>query len=203
MGYGMYLRNSAFRIKRENTAMALMMLQQFARQHSQLNHVDILDVLSSNTFERAMAVCRYPVGGDSEGNIHEIEFDGDRLGGCYDIFCAIAPVVEGGSYLEMQGEDDLIWRWVFEDGACHEVLGTAVFENELGQLPRDFDPYRQICIIWKVEDVQAIRPDLSYEQAFSVLTQMKDKHDANIGINLEVITATADWMFPASAIITS
>lgn len=49
---------------------------------------------------------------------------------------------------------------------------------------------------WCVEDIQAVRPDLSKEKACQVLKQMVHFHDATIGINWDVIECTADMMFP-------
>ena len=58
----------------------------------------------------------------------------------------------------------------------------------------------QISIVWCVEDVQSVRPDLSDEQCMNVLYKVKDEHDANIGINWEVIEAVAEYMYPKGGI---
>lgn len=55
---------------------------------------------------------------------------------------------------------------------------------------------QQIAVVWSVEDVQSECPDLSDEQAWSVLQQIRRNHDACIGINWEVICNTAETMFP-------
>jgi len=39
----------------------------------------------------------------------------------------IAPYMHRGSYIEMRGEDDAWWRWVFKGGKCHEVLPTVTW----------------------------------------------------------------------------
>lgn len=49
---------------------------------------------------------------------------------------------------------------------------------------------RKISIIWQVDDVLAQDPTLTEEQACMVLERLKNKHDANIGINWDVITDT-------------
>jgi hypothetical protein len=59
-----------------------------------------------------------------------------------------------------------------------------------------FNPYSQIAIIWSIEDVQGRRPDLSDEQSMQVLLQCERHHDAEIGINWDVIEATAQDMYP-------
>ena len=59
-----------------------------------------------------------------------------------------------------------------------------------------FNPRRQIAIIWDISDVQSLRPDLTDEQALSVLEKVKDKHDADIGISWATIEIWADILFP-------
>jgi len=54
----------------------------------------------------------------------------------------------------------------------------------------------QIAIIWSVEDVLEVRPDLTEDQAYEVLQIAEHRHDANIGINWEVLAIHADWQFP-------
>jgi len=54
----------------------------------------------------------------------------------------------------------------------------------------------EIAIIWSAEDVLSIREDLTPEQALEVLEQADHKHDANIGINWDVLGYHANWMFP-------
>lgn len=61
---------------------------------------------------------------------------------------------------------------------------------------KHFDPKTQIAIIWDIEDVQSVRNDLSDEQAMNVLQRLKDKHDANIGINWEVIECVSEMLYP-------
>lgn len=53
----------------------------------------------------------------------------------------------------------------------------------------------EIAIIWRVEDVQAVRPDLTDEQAMAVLLNVKKNHDANDGVTWETLEAAADFLF--------
>ena len=59
-----------------------------------------------------------------------------------------------------------------------------------------FNSHSRIAIIWSIADVQAKRPDLSDEQSMRVLLQCERRHDAEIGINWDVIEATAQDMYP-------
>jgi hypothetical protein len=63
----------------------------------------------------------------------------------------------------------------------------------------DIDAYlakrRQIAIIWCVADVLEIRPDLSGKQAWAVLQQAKDSHDASTGVSYDTLEWIADDLF--------
>lgn len=53
-----------------------------------------------------------------------------------------------------------------------------------------------IEISWGVSDIQEVRPDLSKKKCREVLDYLDSKHDANQGINWEVIEIVADELFP-------
>jgi hypothetical protein len=59
-----------------------------------------------------------------------------------------------------------------------------------------FDPKREIAIIWAVEDVQEIRPDLSDTEAFAVLTAVERDHDCNHGICWDTLSSAAGELYP-------
>ena len=54
----------------------------------------------------------------------------------------------------------------------------------------------EIAIVWSVADVLEVRPDLTEDQAYEVLQIAKDNHDANLGINWDVLAIHAEWHFP-------
>ena len=66
--------------------------------------------------------------------------------------------------------------------------------------PKDICRYLKsgeaIAIVWQVEDVKSVRPDLNEEQCKQVLQECDRRHDATIGINWEVIEIHADLLFP-------
>jgi len=55
---------------------------------------------------------------------------------------------------------------------------------------------RQIAIIWSVEDVQEVRPDLNDDQAWQVLLACHRHHDCDAGLTWDRIKAFADSLFP-------
>lgn len=54
----------------------------------------------------------------------------------------------------------------------------------------------EIAVVWSAEDVKEECKWLTDEQALDVLHAVEHRHDANIGINWDVIRWTADWMYP-------
>jgi hypothetical protein len=55
---------------------------------------------------------------------------------------------------------------------------------------------RQVAVIWSLEDVQGVRPDLNNDQAWEVLEECRDKHDCEYGFTWTLIEVIADDLFP-------
>lgn len=62
--------------------------------------------------------------------------------------------------------------------------------------PATEKPKKEITISWHIEDVQSIRPDLNDEQAFEVLEDVKNNHDASLGICYLTLEIYAEQLFP-------
>jgi hypothetical protein len=54
----------------------------------------------------------------------------------------------------------------------------------------------QIAVAWSIEDVQGVRSHLTAEQAWEVLEQVKENHDADWGICWTTLETVADDLFP-------
>lgn len=54
---------------------------------------------------------------------------------------------------------------------------------------------RQIAIVWGIDDVQAVRPDLTDDQAWQVLLQAEERHSAEYGITWDALYDIAGEMF--------
>lgn len=48
-------------------------------------------------------------------------------------------------------------------------------------------PIESITVSWHVEDVLSRDPTMTREEAFEVLEAVKDNHDAEVGVNWQVI----------------
>jgi hypothetical protein len=53
----------------------------------------------------------------------------------------------------------------------------------------------RIASVWDIEDVQGQRPSLTDDQARDVLDRLMDTHDANYGINWEIIDVSIAALF--------
>jgi len=55
---------------------------------------------------------------------------------------------------------------------------------------------RSITIKWHLDDVQAVRPDLTDKQAREVFELVRNRYDADVGVTWDVIRVRADELFP-------
>lgn len=54
---------------------------------------------------------------------------------------------------------------------------------------------KQIAVIWSIEDVQQVRPDLTDDQAWQVLLEVDRRNDAEHGINWQTLEYVAKQLF--------
>jgi len=111
MGYNMRMRNSKFHIDRINVDRACRVWKAAGETIAVIGDDSIVDTDSRWAFRR-----------DREtGDVTDIYFLGDKLYDEDDWFFEIAKFVEEGSFIEMEGEDGYIWRWVFKDGKSYSI----------------------------------------------------------------------------------
>ncbi len=58
---------------------------------------------------------------------------------------------------------------------------------------------QQIAIVWSIQDVKEVRPDLTDAQAWEVLQLVERSHDANFGVSWETLDAAAHSLFGDTA----
>lgn len=80
------------------------------------------------------------------------------------------------------------------DSDLFKAAAQAV--NELDQYEL-VDKRYAMAIVWQIDDVLSIRPDLTEEQAGEVLGRVEDCHDASIGVSWDTLEIIADEMFPS------
>lgn len=81
-------------------------------------------------------------------------------------------------------------------GERWEDIGIETVIEHIQMLEGGNDTFAKI---WHVDDVLSINSDLSRERARLVLTMAMDNHDANIGINWEVLTEYIDRVLEMAA----
>ena len=134
MGYDMWCMESNFRILKENQEKALEAIKELAGKEtitgpwdSHFSWVHTKDFLEARHVENALDAWRWTAEFDEHGDISGIDFDGEKLGDESVLFNAIAPFVVEGSYIQMGGEDQYSWRWVFVDNRCVEIPGKTTY----------------------------------------------------------------------------
>lgn len=141
MGYYMEQVGSSFTIKKENIQKAWDSLVELFKIEKKSIHdssgyhyswIDTESVLNARTFEEAMSESRWDVEiNQLDGDIIGIYFNGEKYGGDETIILgSIAPYVENGSYIIMQGEEGERWKWKFVNGEVEEISGRFVFDDE-------------------------------------------------------------------------
>lgn len=123
MGYYMDQRETKFKFKDGMDNKILNAIKNAVNEGKVSSWVDKNVVNKSTIFEDALGECRW--------EYYKIDktlwFEGEKLGDDYNLFCAVAPFVEDGSYIEMSGEDGCLWRWVFENGKCKEIYPNIIW----------------------------------------------------------------------------
>lgn len=112
---------------------------------------------------------------------------------------------KGHELVFMQAEDKTITVDIRKDNFAGEFLQgysemLSVSDARLKAtgyidgLHSRFNPHTQIASVWSVEDVQSLDESLTDEQAMKVLEFAERKHDAEIGINWDVLQMHIDYL---------
>jgi hypothetical protein len=126
MGYCIEQRSADFRIKRSNFAGALKAIKGLAdREH--YSWVSASEFARAESLPEAMEAWRWSVT-VKDDDVTDIFFEGEKSGDDDTLLDAIAPFVEPGCYIEMQGEDGTLWRWVFDGKTCKEKGATVSWD---------------------------------------------------------------------------
>lgn len=125
MGYYMYQHATDFFIGVDEKPNALIAVKKLARSNRRYDWVD--DFGKAKTLEEALEAWHWTPEVDCEGNIYNITFDGEKLGDEDILWETIAPYVKDGSFIQMSGEDDGLWRWVFVARKMVEVNPTILW----------------------------------------------------------------------------
>ena len=134
MGYDCTCTGSSFDMKAENIVKALKAL---AETDYVWHPEKVLPVCEKGSFEEQKACFEktlldngWYVVYDEKGNVYDIEFVCDKWSDDNIFFDVFAQFVEKGSYIEIVGEDNQLWRMVFDGEHCREVYPTILWPEE-------------------------------------------------------------------------
>ena len=135
MGYYASNTESVIRIKAVNVPAALAALKAMYETEDGLasrkfSWVDRETILKAQSLEDALAEWRWEASISNDGSLYCATFSGDKLGDDEDLWFNLAPFVEHGGFIEMRGEDDNLWRWVFWRGEMRTEYPTIIWEYE-------------------------------------------------------------------------
>jgi hypothetical protein len=132
MGYHMQVRETNFRIRRANFKPALEAIKALAGKETLGTHfswVNTSEFVKARTLAEGFRAWRWDLDIESDdGDAIDIQFRGEKLGDDEMFFQAVAPFVEKGSYIEMQGDEGAIWRWAFDGTTVKDVEAKLVWE---------------------------------------------------------------------------
>lgn len=125
MGYYVSQRGCNFFIAAENKEKALQAIKDLGDK-PMFSWVDNKSYLEADTLAKAMNAWRWSID-EEDDNVVNICFDGEKLGDDEVLFQTIAPFVKADSYIEMDGEEGCLWRWVFDGKRCQEVTPQIIW----------------------------------------------------------------------------
>lgn len=138
MSYRMHLRDAEFCIPAEKTHKAWLAIHDLMYDDSvtlfgyeagtgdRFAWMNGKEATSWESLDEAMAGWRFPIEYDAEDNVIDISFTGEKAGDEKQMFEAIAPFVETESFVEFQGADGYVWRYLFtEDGLEEQEAETS------------------------------------------------------------------------------
>jgi hypothetical protein len=147
MGYRIEQRDCDFRIKAENVDKARDAIKALANRVSEgggftssggqvreryFSWVRTEDFANADTLEDALRPWRWDIEFNGNGNgsddVDWIMFHGEKYGDEDILLAAIAPYVEPGCFIEMQGEDGALWRWTFDGATMTEKCASITWE---------------------------------------------------------------------------
>ena len=59
-----------------------------------------------------------------------------------------------------------------------------------------YDDTNSIAIVWEIDDIRNLRPDLTDDECMEVLDYTDRKHDASLGVSWDTLEWNADYLFP-------
>lgn len=137
MGFNIQQIGGVFTLKHSNEKGALAAIKALVGSEtitdSSGKHFSWVDKDFAEKFDNLhdmMEEWRWELEYDDDGDVDAIQFTGEKMGDDKLLFDTIAPFVEAGSYIEMQGEDGSKWKWTFDGKTCTEMQPSDTYEDD-------------------------------------------------------------------------
>jgi hypothetical protein len=114
-------QSADFLMNRDNFSEVLVVVKGLVEGTKEYSWVDSEVVLNSETLEEALEEWGWVLEVNDDGDVEGIYFDREKSGDELELFKAIAPFVAVNSFIEMLGEDGLLWRYHFDGKTCIEI----------------------------------------------------------------------------------
>lgn len=121
MSYNMIQQDTQFFMDKSNLDAACKALRSVATDFKWF------DMSDDYSLENSVYQFGWSLNFDDNGNVNDIEHLLEYAGDEKRLFDAIAPYVKSGSYIQMVGEDDAIWRWFFDGTRCIKQIPTFIW----------------------------------------------------------------------------
>ena len=124
MGYCIDLQCGKFIIKKKYASEVVEALHDFAKNftndynNNEMMWVNKNMLVKAETIEDCFKDIRYPLKFNKNGDFTIDYFLGEKRGDDLEIFNSIARYVEPNSFIEFQGEDGDVFRYVFDGETC-------------------------------------------------------------------------------------
>jgi len=129
MGYYITQLDSKIFISNENKSKALQAIKTVNRRHYDWLVNNYETFLNAQSLEGGLLDWGYISEYDVIGNIINVQIDKEKMGGEEEIFKAMSPFIEDGSYIEYRGDDGKQWKWIFEKGKMIEKVARLVYDD--------------------------------------------------------------------------
>lgn len=135
MSYNVRMKKESFGIPADKIEAALNAVLNSAGSYDSpakavkgIKHFEFLPPLQK-LVELTSEVYGFDLVPDAEKRIVKIRNEWEGMRNCEVLFEALAPYVNEGSFIECQGEDGAMWRYVFRDGKVKEIQPKIVWEE--------------------------------------------------------------------------
>lgn len=135
MGYCITVTDNQLKIKQENFQKCLEAIKslhgQETNNYQNKSHFSWVDekFYQLNSLDQILNEWRWKPLYDENGNIQQLEFNGEKLGDDEILFKTLAPFIEPDSFINFRGEDNEHWQYAFNGKTIRELKGEVIFQN--------------------------------------------------------------------------